>query len=223
MAKNERVFAVTIETMRKNYCLAGLDIGDVDPDPLVQFDRWFHEARQSDLPDWMEVNAMTLATASSDGTVTSRIVLLKGVEEGRFVFYTNYGSVKGQHLQQNPRVSLCFFWPHLERQVLIDGVAAKVSRQRSEQYFHSRPRESQVGAWTSAQSSVVDGRDVLQQRYQQLTDQFNGDVVPLPDQWGGYEVTADRIEFWQGRPSRLHDRIQYRRDQDQWEIQRLSP
>ncbi len=209
--------------MRKSYTRAGLDVSEVCDDPLDQFRRWFDQARQSDLPEWMEINAMTLSTAGSDGAVTSRVVLLKGIEDDRFVFFTNYESVKARQIAENAAVSLCFFWPHLERQVGVQGRAVRTDRRRSEAYFHSRPRESQLGAWASRQSSVIADREVLQERFAALDTQYQGEVVPLPDHWGGYDVTPERIEFWQGRPSRLHDRIAYVKTADAWQRDRLSP
>ena len=214
---------MTIHEMRKVYTLAGLDVSDVASDPLQQFRRWFDQAKQSDLPEWVEVNAMTLATSDSQGRVTSRIVLLKGIENARFVFFSNYLSVKGQQIRENPHVCLTFFWPHVERQVVITGAAAPISRDRTEQYFHSRPRDSQLGAWTSQQSAVIDDRSVLERRFEELGRQHNGLTIPVPDHLGGYEVTPDQMEFWQGRPSRLHDRIRYRRQESDWRIERLSP
>jgi pyridoxamine 5'-phosphate oxidase len=209
--------------MRKNYSMDGLSKQDVDPDPLVQFGRWFEAANQPDLPDWVEMNAMTLATSDPSGHVTSRIVLLKGVDRGRLFFFTNYDSTKGQQMAANPQVSLSMHWPQLQRQVRIDGTVKKAERQQSEEYFHSRPRGSQLGAHVSQQSSVVSSREVLEARMEELKTAYENQVVPCPDNWGGYEVTPSRFEFWQGRPSRLHDRICYRLQNDQWIIERLSP
>ena len=203
--------------------MAGLHKQELDSDPLVQFGRWFEAANQPDLPDWVEINAMTLATSDPAGQVTSRIVLLKGIDRGRLFFYTNYDSTKGQQMAANPHVSLCIHWPHLQRQVRIEGTATKAERGQSEDYFHSRPRDSQLGAHVSQQSSVVSSRQQLEARMQELRAAYKGQTVPCPDNWGGYEVTPNHFEFWQGRPSRLHDRICYRRDNDNWIIERLSP
>jgi len=225
--------------MRKNYTLGGLLEQDVHPDPLIQFQRWFDEATgkethgatvtESGIPSWLEPNAMTLSTATPEGLVSSRIVLLKGVEQSQFVFFTNYDSSKAGQIASNPNVSLCFYWPHLQRQVLIAGRPERISRERSEAYFHSRPHESQLGAHASTQSTVIESREFLESRMSQLASQYPaGSIVPLPVNWGGIAVTAARIEFWQGRTSRLHDRIFYERSRgsssaEPWTISRLSP
>lgn len=217
-----------IDQMRQNYTLGGLSEQDVDADPLVQFGRWFEEATQpgraSGVPSWLEPNAMTLSTADPDGAVSSRIVLLKGVERQAFVFYSSYESHKASQVAANPRVALCFYWPHLQRQVLVRGFADKIDRERSLEYFRSRPRDSQLGAHASTQSSVIEFRTVLEQRMEALRRRYPDDTeIPLPDNWGGYAVTPARLEFWQGRTSRLHDRIVYQTRNDAWTIERLSP
>jgi len=214
---------MTIDQMRKDYLLAGLRKRDVDQDPMVQFQKWFHESLQPDLPDWFEVNAMTLSTSDQYGRVSSRVVLLKGIDDGRLLFFTNYDSDKGQQIAENPHVSLCFFWPHLQRQVRIEGSVHRTSRERSEHYFHSRPRDSQVGALVSQQSSVVASRDILEARRQEVEAEHGDDEIPCPENWGGYQVEPERFEFWQGRSGRLHDRILYERDGEQWKCSRLSP
>ena len=214
---------MSIDQMRKNYSLAGLSRQEVDADPMVQFARWFEQANQPDLPDWVEINAMTLATSSPTGHVTSRIVLLKGIDQGKLYFYTNYESTKGQQVDSNPAVALCIHWQHLQRQVRVEGTVAKTGRAQSESYFTTRPRGSQLGALVSQQSSVVASRQVLQDRMIALEKRFADQPVPCPVHWGGYEVTPIVIEFWQGRPSRLHDRIRYRREADAWITERLSP
>lgn len=214
---------MSIEQMRKNYSMAGLRKEDVNADPLVQFKTWFDQAQQPDLPEWMEVNAMTLSTSDSAGGVTSRIVLLKGLEDENLVFYTNYESSKGEQLAENARASLCFFWPHLQRQVRVEGTVEKTSREQSEQYFQSRPRGSQLGAHVSRQSTEIESRTLLEQRLHELEEKYADQSIPCPEGWGGYQLTPTRFEFWQGRPSRLHDRICYVREADGWKIVRLSP
>jgi len=214
---------MTIQHMRKTYALAGLRKKDVDSDPVVQFQKWFEEANQPDLPDWFEVNAMTLSTSDTQGNVSSRIVLLKGVESGKLMFFTNYESDKAQQIASNPHVSLCFLWPHLQRQVRVEGLATKTNRQQSEEYFRTRPRDSQIGARVSGQSSIIDSRDALEQGFREVEAEFKDKEVVCPDHWGGYEVEPSRIEFWQGRPGRLHDRICYRKQASGWEIVRLAP
>lgn len=214
---------MSIEQMRKTYQSSGLDDSDVDPDPMVQFQRWFEEACQGELPDWVETNAMTLSTCGSDGQVTSRIVLLKGIENGHLYFFTNYDSQKGQQIEANAQVSLGFYWPHLERQVRIAGTTRKTSREQSVTYFHARPRESQLSAVISQQSKVVTSRQDLVRQVEELSRRYQGQEIPCPEQWGGYEVQPDRFEFWQGRPARLHDRLRYRVQGAAWIIERLQP
>jgi pyridoxamine 5'-phosphate oxidase len=209
-----------IATIRKDYSKATLDTSNVTKDPIQQFNTWFNEAVTSKVP---EPNAMNLATVNG-GRPTSRIVLLKGVENGKFVFYSNYQSQKGKELEQNPACALTFFWPELERQVRIEGVAARIDSKRSEEYFQSRPRGSQVGAWASPQSSIINDRALLDERAKQIEEKFKGvDKLPKPQQWGGYEVEPVLIEFWQGRPSRLHDRILFTMVDEKWTINRLAP
>lgn len=214
---------MSIDQMRKNYSMAGLSTQEVDPDPLVQFARWFDQANQPDLPEWLEVNAMSLATADLTGHVSVRIVLLKGIDQGKLYFFTNYDSIKGQQIAANPHVALCIHWPHLQRQVRVTGTAAKTNLEQSQAYFQSRPRESQLGAHVSQQSTSIASRQVLEDRMEDLKSKYAQQNVPCPSNWGGYEVTPSEIEFWQGRESRLHDRICYRRRGESWEILRLSP
>ena len=207
--------------LRKEYARESLDISDVLSDPVEQFDKWFQEALNANV---LEANAMNLATISEHGRPTSRIVLLKGVERGCFVFYTNYQSQKGRELEKNPACALTFFWPELERQVRIEGLAERLPHEQSEIYFQSRPRGSQIGAWSSPQSSVIANRELLEKRVDEISKRFDGQsVLPKPQQWGGYRVAPFEIEFWQGRPSRLHDRIVYSLVDQAWKINRLAP
>ena len=211
---------MSIAHLRRDYRHATLTEADVDPDPTVQFHRWFEEALRAEV---REPNAMFLATATPDAYPSGRVVLLKAADERGFVFYTDYRSRKGQELSDNPHASLCFFWAELERQVRIAGAVQRVSRAESDEYFQSRPLESRVGAWTSRQSTVLASREVLEHELAANIERFGDGPVPLPDHWGGYRVVPEEIEFWQGRPSRLHDRIEFRREAGVWHKRRLSP
>lgn len=210
-----------MDELRKDYSKASLDISDADKDPIGQFDKWFKEALAAGVP---EPNAFTLSTISEGGRPSARIVLLKGLEQRQFVFYTNYQSQKGQELDGNPACALTFFWPELERQVRIEGIATRVQESTSEQYFQSRPRASQVGAWASPQSSIIASRDILEAREREIEKKFEGlNLLPKPKQWGGFAITPIEIEFWQGRASRLHDRVVYYLTDEKWIIHRLAP
>lgn len=209
-----------LASLREEYQLAGLDESDLAADPFTMFSRWFDNARSAGV---LEPNAMVLSTASADGWPSARTVLLKGLDGHGFVFFTNYGSRKGTDLDANPRCSLLFGWYELQRQVRIEGVASRVTREETEDYFASRPRDSQIGAWASAQSSVVASRAELEAAYAAVEERYAGSEVPAPPHWGGYLVTPERVEFWQGRRSRMHDRLEYRRDGSGWRTARLAP
>jgi len=206
--------------LRKEYSSHTLDVGDVLADPFLQFATWFNEAGQAGVP---EPHAMSLATVSEDGSPDVRIVLLRGTEQGGFTFYTNYRSQKGREIDMNPKVGLNFFWPELERQVRILGKAERLSSHESDRYFFSRPRESRIGAWASAQSEVIGSREQLEQRYKEIEKKYEGKDIDRPPHWGGFLVIPARIEFWQGRPGRLHDRIRYQREAHGWQLSRLQP
>lgn len=212
--------SISIADLRLNYSQKQLTETEVDPNPFQQFRLWFEEAVTAQLP---EPNAMTLATASKTGMPSARIVLLKGVDDRGFVFYTNFESRKGQELKENPQAVLVFLWKQLERQVRIEGPVEVVSDADADAYFHSRPLASQLGAWASEQSRVIASREVLEQRFQTLQTQYENQEIPRPPHWGGFRVLPQQIEFWQGRPSRLHDRLCYRLQQDSWLIERLAP
>jgi len=207
--------------LRRDYRRGKLLESDILRDPFAQFARWFADAQAEGV---REPNAMVLATADASGSPSARAMLLKEVHDGAFVFYTNYGSRKGTALDANPRAAMVFLWEQLERQVRIEGRVQRNSREDSEKYFHARPRESQIGAWASQQSQIVPSRAELEKRESEIEAKYAGKPVPLPDFWGGYRLIPSLIEFWQGRPGRLHDRIVYEREPDgSWQIRRLQP
>ena len=205
--------------IRKDYKLASLDVGDVAASPFTQFDAWFAEALKAELP---EPNAMTLATCDAAGRPSARVVLIKGVDERGMVFFTNYQSHKGQDLAANNRAALLFFWPELERQIRIEGRVETVSAADSDEYYQSRPPLSRIGAWASPQSQVLPSRTDLEARFAAFAAE-HGDNPPRPAHWGGYRVVPSFFEFWQGRRSRLHDRICYRLSDKEWKVERLAP
>lgn len=236
---------MAIADIRRDYTIGHLDRADLDANPLAQFDRWFGEAARAKTAGSrlrrfaigiyksfstlfgstnLEANAMALATVGADGKPSVRTVLLKGVDSRGFIFFTNYESRKGQELMVNPNASLVFYWPELERQVCVAGTVSKLPRVESEKYFHSRPKLSQIAAVASKQSNLLPDRAALEQQMSQLEKQFANRDVPLPECWGGFVLSPERIEFWQGRASRLHDRFSYTRASDgSWSVCRLSP
>lgn len=211
---------MSISDIRKEYMRESLSEGDVELNPYLQFGRWWREALGAEIE---EVNAMTLATASADGKPSARIVLLKGYDEHGFVFFTNYTSRKGQDMAENDQVTLLFFWKELERQVRIEGRVEKLGAEENDAYFHSRPEGSRIGAWASPQSQVIPDRSFLDEQVRLYSEQFNKASIPRPSHWGGYRVKPLLLEFWQGRPSRLHDRIRYSLEGGSWRIERLAP
>lgn len=209
-----------IQNLRQDYRAAELSEADIDKNPIAQFAKWFKDALDAKL---YEPNVMTLATADLSGKPSSRILLLKGFDEDGFVFFTNYNSKKGKDLQENPQAAMQFFWPELERQVRIEGIVTKATAEASTAYFHSRPKGSQIGASASPQSTVIPDREILEERVKELTATYQETEVPRPEHWGGYVMKPAHIEFWQGRPSRLHDRITYTSVNGVWTINRLAP
>jgi len=235
---------MAIADLRREYRLTGLRREDLAADPLMQFQSWFDQAAAARTSgrvrkffirlyksllqiggvEPMEVNAMMLSTVDAQGRPSARIVLLKGVDERGFIFFTNYESRKGRELAANPQAALVFYWADMERQVCVAGVVKKISREESEAYFHSRPRGSQLAAWASHQGQPVADRAVLEARWRELESEYADRSIPMPPYWGGYVVTPERLEFWQGRPSRLHDRFSYARQPDaSWKLERLCP
>lgn len=210
-----------IASIRKEYAMQTLSEKDIEASPFLQFTKWWDEAIKSELE---EINAMTLATASVNGIPSARIVLLKAATDEGFIFFTNYNSNKGLDLAQNPKACLVFFWSPLERQIRIEGMVEKISEAESDEYFHSRPVESRIGAWASPQSSVIAARETIEKNVAMYQQQFADGNIPRPPHWGGYIVKPVQVEFWQGRPGRLHDRIQYTLlEEGGWKTERLAP
>ncbi|HET8828602.1 MAG TPA: pyridoxamine 5'-phosphate oxidase [Pelobium sp.] len=211
----------TVQNLRQDYRSASLNEDDVDQNPYQQFEKWFQEALNAKVT---EPNAMTLATSNGSCIPSARVVLLKEFTDEGFVFYTNYNSKKGREIAESPYAALVFFWPDLERQVRIEGVVERVSEDESSTYFKSRPRGSQLGALSSPQSEIIPNRKFLEERLEKLTEKYKGQEIEKPEHWGGYRVMPNRIEFWQGRSNRLHDRILYVQEKDQsWKFERLAP
>ncbi|MCG8307674.1 MAG: pyridoxamine 5'-phosphate oxidase [Cytophagales bacterium] len=212
---------MNIAQVRREYTKTKLNKNNVHPDPIVQFNKWLNEALESNC---MEPTAMTISTVSENCAPSSRVVLLKGVEDNRFVFYTNYNSRKGIQLRKNPNISALFFWSELERQIIIEGTVEKTSTEKSDEYFGSRPWKSRIGAIISPQSQPIESRNVIKKAFVVEAARHIGDSIPRPPHWGGYMIDPNRIEFWQGRPNRLHDRVLYLKDKSSvWNISRLAP
>ena len=213
--------SLDLASLRREYETQGLRRGDLHPDPIEQFSTWFSTAVSSALPD---ANAISLATATPEGKPSVRVVLLKGFDQRGFVFFTNYRSSKGRELQANPQAAFAIYWVQLERQIRVAGRVEKTTREESLAYFHSRPRGSQLGAWVSQQSEVIDARRILEARLAEMTERFAGGEIELPAHWGGYRIVPNEMEFWQGRANRLHDRFRYTRQDDRpWQLDRLAP
>jgi len=209
-----------LNTIRHDFAKQTLDETDVNANPILQFEKWFEEAVGAQVID---PNAMTVCTATIEGKPSARIVLLRSINENGFIFYTNYTSRKGSEIEMNPNCAMVFFWPELERQIRIEGVLQKQTAEESNIYFNSRPHESKIGAWVSEQSKVISSREVLNKEYEKISEKYPNENVPRPPHWGGYLLKPISIEFWQGRPNRLHDRILYSLKNNSWKIERLSP
>ena len=215
---------ITFHQIRKEYASHGIDESNLPDEPMLLFRQWYKAAEDNQPDDWVEANAMSLATSAQSGRVSNRYVLLKGIDDNGIRFYTNYESDKGRQIAENPHASAAFHWAYIGRQVRLQGTVEKTSREDSEEYFHSRPRGSQIGAAASAQSSELKSRHDLEQRTAAIEAKHEGELIPLPDNWGGYRIIANRIEFWQGRANRMHDRIVYELGSDgHWNRRRISP
>lgn len=211
---------LNINNLRKEYRLKSLDLKDLNDDPFQQFKSWFEDAQMAQI---LEPNALILSTASLEAKPSSRALLLKQMDDKGFIFFTNYESRKSHELQKNPYASALFLWKEVERQVTIEGTVEKITREESKTYFASRPRWNQIGSWASRQGQIIPSRQVLENEYQRLENEWEGQEIPYPSFWGGYRLIPHRFEFWQGRPNRLHDRFQYRVKESGWHIDRLSP
>ena len=213
---------MSLADIRREYTGGGLRRADLDANPIAQFQKWFAQAETALAKNQLDVNAATLATADKNGIPSARVVLLKGLDERGFTFFTNYDSRKGRELAENPNAALVFYWQELERQVCIAGPVGKISRAESEKYFKSRPRGSQLAALASNQSEIIPERAALETKWHELEEKFPNEI-PLPPNWGGFILSPKRIEFWQGRASRLHDRFQYTKSDNSWKLERLAP
>ena len=220
MMKKMEDLKLFINTLRHDFSKQTLDKKDVNNNPFVQFEKWIKEAIEAQVN---EPNAMTLCTATKEGKPSARIVLLRNFTEDGFIYYTNYTSRKGIEISDNPNCAILFFWPELERQIRIEGEVQKQTSEESDLYFNTRPRESKIGAWTSSQSKVISDREVLNKEFEINSNKYPTDMIPRPVFWGGYVVKPLTIEFWQGRPNRLHDRILYTKENNNWKIDRLAP
>ncbi len=214
---------MTLHDLRRNYVYGELTRASLAPNPIDQFQSWFQELRDADLPEWFETNAMVLSTGDSQDRICSRVVLLKSISNEGFTFFSNYRSAKAKQLEQNPRAALNFFWPMMDRQIRIEGSVRKAAPEVSDEYFQTRPVRSRLGAIASPQSQIIPDDEPLELAIEKLASQNSDNAIPRPEHWGGYLLTPDIVEFWQGKPSRLHDRYQYQRSPIGWDIHRLAP
>jgi pyridoxamine 5'-phosphate oxidase len=214
---------MTLHDLRRNYEYGELTRASLASDPIDQFQLWFQELRNAELPDWFETNAMVLSTSDCEHRVASRVVLLKSISNEGFTFFSNYRSSKAKQLDENPNAALNFFWPMMDRQVRVEGIVRKATPEVSDEYFQARPLRSRLGAIASPQSQIIPDDESLERAVEQLNAEYSDNIVPRPEHWGGYLLTPHRVEFWQGKPSRLHDRYRYQRTTSGWDIDRLAP